>query len=183
MGVTAGVMRCPYKSRSVSVVMDESRFGRLTALVSGVTSRRLAVATAAVGGLALAGQAAAKDDVNAEGKKRGRRGKKGKQGPQGPAGPVSGSDAVLVTEPCTFSVADSSGVGTTDGCTATCANGFVAVGGGFQGPAFIDAIGHVVSSFPTQTGSNPPDGWETTVEYLDFGQSFDVTTYVICLPA
>lgn len=165
--------------------MDDSRFAGLTRMMSGLTSRRLAVATAAVSGLALAGQAAAKEDVNAEGKKRYRRGKKGKQGPQGPqgpAGPVSGADAVLVREPCTFSVATEQEVGSTDGCTATCDNGYVAVGGGFEGPTFIESVGHVMSSFPTQTGTNPPDGWRTVVEYLDFGQEFDVATYVICLP-
>jgi hypothetical protein len=152
--------------------------------MSGLTRRRLAVATAAVSGLAVAGQAAAKDDVNADGKKRIRRGKKGKQGaqgPQGPAGPVSGSDAVLIRENCTFSATEPE-VGATDGCTAACDAGYVAVGGGFEGPGFINSFGHVLSSFPTQTGTNPPDGWRTVVEYVGFGQSFDVTTYVICLP-
>jgi hypothetical protein len=158
--------------------VDDSRFAGLTRMMSGLTSRRLAMATAAVSGLALAGQAAAKDDLNAEGKKRGRRGKKGKQGPQGPAGPVSGSDAVLSQQECPL-VPDV--VGATDGCQATCPDSYVAVGGGYKGPT-IAQLGRVNSSFPLQSGQNPPNGWETQVEYLAVGQGFTLTTYVICLP-
>lgn len=164
--------------------MDESRFAGLTRVVSGLTSRRLAVATAAVSGLALAGQAAAKDGVNAEGKKRYRRGKRGRQGlqgPQGPSGPVSGADAVLVTEVCTLGADNGGEVQSSEGCQALCASGFVAVGGGYQGPTFFSALGRVVASFPLQDGQNPPNGWETSVEYVAIGD-FDVTTYVICLP-
>ncbi|MDQ2651940.1 MAG: hypothetical protein M3Z20_02750 [Chloroflexota bacterium] len=164
--------------------MDESRFAGLTRMMSGLTSRRLAVATAAVSGLALAGQADAKDDVKSEGKKRYRRGKRGKQGaqgPQGPAGPVSGSDAVLVKKTCTLGADNNGELEAVEGCTATCDNGFVAVGGGYEGPTVFEALGRVISSFPTQSGQNPPNGWETRVGYIAIGD-FDVKTYVICLP-
>lgn len=164
--------------------MDDSRFAGLTRMMSGLTSRRLAVATAAVSGLALAGEAAAKKGVDAEGKKRGRRGKKGKkgpQGPQGPTGPVSGSDAVLVTQTCTLGADAGNPVGSAEGCQAVCASGYVAVGGGFQSPTLFSAFARVVGSFPLQSGSNPPNGWETSLEYLAVG-AFDVTTHVICLP-
>ena len=164
--------------------MEETRREPVARLLSGLGSRRMALSAAAVSGLALASQAAAaKSDVSSEGKKRRRRGKRGKQGPSGPSGPPAGAGAVLEKTTCTFSPDDAGDVGASEGCQVPCPSGTVAVGGGFEGPTFIDSIGHVISSYPTQTGQNPPDGWETTIEFLDFGQQFDVTTYVICLPA
>lgn len=161
--------------------MDQSRFARLSTVMSGLGDRRAALTVAAVSGLALASQTvAAKNDARSERKKRRRRGKRGKQGP---AGPAAGAGAVLEKKTCAFNPDDSGDVGTSEGCQAPCPAGHVAVGGGFEGPTFIDAIGHVISSYPTQSGQNPPDGWETMIEFLDFGQQFEVTTYVICLPA
>jgi hypothetical protein len=166
--------------------MDE-----LSRLVAGATSRRLALGVAAAaGGLALAGEAEAKKDASAEKwrRKRGRRGKKGPQGPKGPggptgpSGPVSGADAVLVTHTCTLGAGDGGEVGSAEGCQALCDSGYVAVGGGFQSPGLFAALARVHGSFPLQDGTNPPNGWETSLEYVAIGD-FDVTTYVICLPA
>jgi hypothetical protein len=149
-------------------------------MMSGLTSRRLAVATAAVSSLALAGEAAAKKGVDAEGKKRGRRGKKGKKGPQGPGGPAAGAGATVVRVPCSFS--DSGDPGDTQGCDAPCPAGYVAVGGGYEGPRFIDDLGIMISSFPTQNAQNQPVGWRVRMEYLNLGQEFEISTYAICLP-
>jgi hypothetical protein len=155
--------------------VDDSRFAGLTRMMAGLTSRRLAVATAAVSGLALAGQAAAKDDVNAEGKKRIRRGKKGKQGPQGPQGPASGVGAVMVTETCSL---PGGAIGNTDACVVECPANTVVVGGGFEGPRFIDDLGIMIASHPIEN----PQGWRIQMEYLDLGQTFDIESYAICLP-
>lgn len=155
--------------------MDDSRFAGLTRVMTGLTSRRLAVATAAVSGLALAGQAAAKDDVNAEGKKRYRRGKRGKQGAQGPQGPASGVGAVIVTETCSL---PDGAEGDTVACVVECPPNTVVVGGGFEGPKFSDDLGIMIASNPVES----PQGWRIQMEYLNLGQAFDIESYAICLP-
>jgi hypothetical protein len=180
-------------------VLDESRLDELSRVAAGSTTRRLALGVAAaVGGLALAGEAdAAKKDASAEKwrRKRGRRGKKGKKGPEGPAGPngpsgptgpdgpPAGASVQVVNQACSFPDGDPQNpqVGTTDLCEATCPNGMVAVGGGYKGPRVFDGIGRVISSFPVQNGDDLPVGWATEVEFIQV-LGFNVTTYVICVP-
>ena len=175
-------------------MQDETRLDTLSRLAAGATSRRLALGmAAAVGGLALVGDAeAGKNDASAEKwrRKRGRRGRRGKKGPQGPGGPsgptgpdgpVSGADAVLVEETCTMGTLAQNEVGSAEGCQALCDSGYVAVGGGFKSPGLFSAFARVHGSFPLRDGTNPPNGWETSLEYVAIGE-FDVTTYVICLP-
>ncbi|MFT4039754.1 MAG: hypothetical protein QM692_16350 [Thermomicrobiales bacterium] len=166
--------------------MDQGRFKGVMRVLSGVSSRRMAISGAAISGLALANHVAAKDDVTSEGKKRGRRGKKGKQGPAGatgPAGPLAGSQAVVVSNPCNFGAVASGGEGTTTSCEVDCPTGFVATGGGYRGPAFTNGFGLITGSEPDPNADNQPTGWIVTVEYIDFGQGFDVTAYAVCVPA
>lgn len=178
-------------------MLDESRLEELRRVAAGVTTRRLALGmAAAVGGLALAGDAEAKkNDASAEKwrRRRGRRGRRGKQGPEGPGGPggpsgptgpigpVSGADAVMIPKTCTLGADVQGEVGSAEGCQALCDSGYVAVGGGFRSPGLFSALARVHGSYPLQNGTNPPHGWETSLEYVAIG-SFDVTTYVICLP-
>jgi hypothetical protein len=58
----------------------------------------------------------------------------------------------------------------------------VAVGGGYEGPRFIDDLGIMISSFPTQNAQDEPIGWRVRMEYLDLGQEFEISSYAICLP-
>lgn len=176
-------------------MLDESRLDELSRLAAGVTTRRLALGVAAaVGGLALAGDAdAAKNGVSAERRRRrrGRRGKRGKKGPKGPNGPggpsgptgpdgpPAGASAVVVNEACSFPDA---GVGATDGCEASCPAGYVATGGGYQmGTGFLNSLGRVTASRPAQNGAGLPVGWITNVEYFTI-TGFALTTYAICVP-
>lgn len=176
--------------------MDE-----LSRLVAGVTTRRLALGVAAAaGGLALAGEAdAAKKGASAEKwrRKRGRRGKRGKQGsagpagpdgpngasgPTGPDGPPAGASVVVVNEACIFPDGSPPGsVGATDECVASCPPGYVATGGGYDGPAATD-LARVRSVLPDLNGDDVPVGWTTVVEFLQLPWDFEVTTYVICVP-
>lgn len=175
--------------------MDESRLDDLSRLAAEVTSRRLALGiAAAVGGMALAGDAEAKKDASAEKwrRKRGRRGRRGKKGsegpngpegpsgPTGPDGPPAGASVQVVNEPCTFP--DVGGIGATDGCEASCPAGYVATGGGYQmGANFFDNLGRVTGSRPVQNGDDLPSGWITEVEYFTV-TGFSITTYAICVP-
>lgn len=175
-------------------MLDESRLDELSRLAAGATTRRLALgAAAAVGGLALAGEADAKKDANAEKwrRKRGRRGKKGKKGPAGPEGPngpsgptgpdgpPAGASVVVSPQDCTFPV---DVIGATDGCEASCPPGYVATGGGYKmGAGFLDSVGRVTASRPLQNGDDLPIGWITEVEYLD-AIGFSITTYAVCVP-
>jgi hypothetical protein len=162
-----------------------------------IVSRRTALSVAAASGLALAGQNAARDDLATAKERRGKRGRRGyrghrgkrgsegengQNGPTGPTGPAAGAGAQVVPQTCTINPDAPDQVGDSEGCQALCPAGFVAVGGGYQGPTVIEALGQVVASFPTQNGSGQPNGWQTTIEYLNIGQTFDVTTYAICLP-
>ena len=61
-------------------------------------------------------------------------------------------------------------------------DGYVATGGGYDGPTFIDALGYVRSSYPVLNGDDLPVGWTTVMQFLDTPWTFDVTTYVICVP-
>lgn len=176
-------------------MLDESRLEELSRLAAGVTTRRLALGVAAAaGGLALAGNAdAAKKGASAEKwrRKRGRRGRRGKKGPEGPNGPngpsgptgpdgpPAGASVVVVNEAC--SLPDVIDLGAIDGCEATCPDGYVAVGGGYQGPSVFEDIGHVVATRPVLNGDDLPVGWVTEVEYLRF-LGFNITTYAICVP-
>ncbi|WP_217680705.1 hypothetical protein [Kitasatospora sp. SUK 42] len=63
-------------------------------------------------------------------------------------------------------VVTASAVGT---ATATCPNGFHAVGGGFQGLS-----ADITSSVPV--GGSPPVGWQVTT------LATEVTVYVVCTP-
>ena len=167
----------------------------LSRLVAGVTTRRLALGVAAAaGGLALAGEAdAAKNDANAEKwrRKRGRRGKKGKKGAEGPAGPSgptgpdgppAGASVVVVVETCEFPDGDPSGsIGATDECVASCPSGYVATGGGYDGPPLLD-LARVRSVRPDLNGDNVPVGWTTVVQFIQSPWNIEVTTYVICVP-
>lgn len=176
--------------------MDE-----LSRLVAGVTTRRLALGVAAAaGGLALAGEAdAAKKGASAEKwrRKRGRRGKKGKQGsagpagpegpngpsgPTGPDGPPAGASVVVVQEPCTFPDGTPPGSdGAVDECVASCPSGYVATGGGYNGTS-VTTFSRVRSSYPDLNGDDVPVGWTTEVEFIATPWTFNVTTYVICVP-
>jgi hypothetical protein len=172
-------------------LVEESRLDALSRLTAGSTSRRLALGiAAAVGGLALAGEAEAKKDASAEKwrRKRGRRGRRGKKGrkgpsgppgPEGPSGPPAGASVWVVNEVCDF---PDVGVGARDGCEATCPEGYVATGGGYQmGANFLDSLGRVTASRPVQAGNDLPTGWVAEVEYLDV-TGFSITTYAICVP-
>lgn len=175
-------------------MLDESRLDELSRLAAGVTTRRLALGVAAaVGGLALGGDVtAARNDVNAERRRRGRRGRRGRQGPEGPNGPggptgpdgpPAGSSVVVVTEPCSFPDSDPApGAGVTDACVASCPSGYIATGGGYDGPTFLNALGSVRSSYPVLNGDDLPVGWTTVMEFIQTPWTFDVTTYVICVP-
>lgn len=166
--------------------MDQRRFDGITRLMNGLGSRRMALSAAAISGLALVNEASAKKGVSSEGKKRGRRGKKGSQGPAGPAGPtgpLAGSQAVVVSEPCSFGAVASNAVGSTDVCEVDCPTGYVATGGGYRGPAFTNGFGLVVNSYPDANADDQPTGWIVAAEYIDFGQGFDVTAYAVCVPA
>lgn len=158
--------------------MEQSRFDVVTRLMAGLGSRRTALSVAAASGLALTGQsAAAKGEVGADGKKRGKRGRRGH------SGPLAGANAQVVSETCLLpAVGEEPEIGDVAQCVATCPDGFVAVGGGYEGPKFIDALGIVLASFPDQEAGESV-GWVTQVEFLDVGQEFNVTTYAICLPA
>lgn len=174
--------------------------------LTDLVTRRTALSVAAASGLALAGQNADQDEISAASERRGKRGRRGYRGhrgkrgtgetgqtgqtgatgatgPAGPTGPAAGANAQVFTQPCTINPDPSDQVGDNEVCQAPCPAGFVAVGGGYQGPTVIEALGQVVSSFPSQNGSGQPDGWITTIEYLDVGQSFSLTTYVVCLPS
>lgn len=177
-------------------VLDESRLDELSRLAVGTTTRRLALGVAAaVGGLALAGEAdAAKKGVSAEKwrRRRGRRGRRGKNGPEGPAGPdgpsgptgpdgpPAGASVVVVPQDCVFP--DVVALGATDACQASCPDGYVATGGGYQmGTGFFDSIGRVTASRPDQNGDDLPVGWTTEVEYFTL-IGFALSTYAICVP-
>lgn len=175
-------------------MLDESRLDELSRLVAGSTTRRLALGmAAAVGGLALAGDAEAKkNDASAEKwrRKRGRRGRRGKQGPNGPegpngpsgptgpSGPPAGASVTVNTQDCSFT---NGPPGATEGCEAPCPDGYVATGGGYQMGDGFHSIGRVIASRPVQNGQDQPIGWATDVEF--FGAvGFDISTYVICVP-
>jgi hypothetical protein len=165
--------------------MEQARFDIVRKFTTHLGSRRSALAVAAASGLALTGHStSAKDNgVAADGKKRGRRGKRGKRGHTGPSGPPSGADVQIISETCLLPAeGETPQVGDVAECVAACPDGFVASGGGHQGPTFIDALGFLRSSFPDQQGGSPV-GWVTQVEFLDIGQEFNVTTYAVCLPA
>ncbi len=163
--------------------MAQSRDSIVDRIMTRLGNRRSALSAAslaAVGSLGLGNLSARAADVSADGKKRGRRGKRGKQGP---AGPPSGANATVVTETCDVGgPGQGLEVGDTAPCEAVCDDGFVAVGGGFVGPTVIDALGQVVATRPNAE-NGAATGWETTVEFIDLGQSFSITTYVVCLPA
>jgi hypothetical protein len=172
--------------------VDETRLDELSRLAAGPTSRRLALGlAAAVGGLALAGDAEAKKNgASAEKwrRKRGRRGRRGKKGPKGPSGPSgptgpsgppAGASVVVEVEECSFP--DVGALGATDGCEAPCKSGYVATGGGYQMGEGLHSIGRVISSRPVLNGQNQPVGWIAEAEYLDV-IGFDITTYAICVP-
>lgn len=161
--------------------MEQARFEMVRKLSTQLGNRRSALAVAAASGLALTGQGAfAKDHgVDAEGKKRGRRGRRGKRGH---TGPPSGANAQMVSEQCLLpAVGETPEIGDIAECVVACPEGFIAAGGGYEGPAFSEALGIVRSSLPDVQG-NTPVGWVTQVEFLDVGQEFNVTTYAVCIP-
>lgn len=176
-------------------MLDESRLDELSRLAAGVTTRRLALGVAAAaGGLALAGEAdAAKKGASAEKwrRKRGRRGKKGSQGPKGPdgpsgptgpGGPPAGASVVVVNEACVFPDGNPAGSeGATDECVASCPSGYVATGGGYDGPPLLD-LARVRSTRPDLNGDNMPVGWTTVVQFIKAPWNIEVTTYAICVP-
>jgi hypothetical protein len=158
--------------------MEPSRFDLVPRLLTRLGSRRTAVAVAAssVAMLAPATSSQAKNDVAADGKRRGRRGKRGRQGPP------AGANAVVVSETCTLpAVGETPEVGDTAECTVLCEEGYVAISGGYSGPTFIDALGYVKGTYPN-SDSGAPTGWITEMQFLELGQEFDVTTYAVCLP-
>lgn len=172
--------------------MDETRLDELSRLAAGPTSRRLALGlAAAVGGLALAGDAEAKKNgASAEKwrRKRGRRGRRGKKGPKGPSGPSgpsgppAGSGIKVVPKECIFPDGDPApNVGVTDECVATCPPGYVATGGGYDGPPLTD-LARVKATMPDLNNDDVPVGWKTVVEFLQLPWDFEVTTYAICVP-
>jgi hypothetical protein len=124
-------------------------------------------------------------------RKRGRRGKKGQKGPEGPngpsgpggptgpGGPPAGASVRVVNETC--SLPNAAELGAIDGCEALCPDGYVAVGGGYQGPSVVDEIGHVVATRPVQNAQEQSVGWVTEVEYLRI-LGFSITTYAVCVP-
>ncbi len=168
--------------------MDRPRFEGVTRLMAQLGTRRTALSLAAASGLAAASlgngsAAAAKDEVSAERKRRGRRGKRGKEGPagpEGPQGPQAGTGAVLVTKVCSVG-GGGFNPGDTAECTATCADGYVATGGGFLEPKFIDELGIVRGSYPATT-DNTPTGWIAQVEFINIGGTFNVTAFAVCAP-
>ncbi len=182
-------------------MQDETRLDTLSRLAAGATSRRLALGmAAAVGGLALVGDAeAGKNDASAEKwrRKRGRRGRRGKKGPQGPGGPggpsgptgpdgpPAGATVEVVTKKCTFPDGNPSSddieIGDTDTCVIACPEGYVATGGGFEG-ASITTLGRVRSSYPDLNNDDLPVGWITVVEFVQTPWEFEVITYAICVP-
>lgn len=193
-----GSAESPRVGAGVYGVLDESRLDELSRLAAGMTTRRLALGVAAAaGGLALAGEAdAAKKGANAEKwrRKRGRRGKKGKKGPQGPEGPngpggptgpdgpPAGASVVVESNACSFPDGNPPGsAGATDECVASCPSGYVATGGGYDGPPLTD-LARVRSTLPDLNADDVPVGWTTVVEFLKTPWTFNVTTYVICVP-
>ena len=167
--------------------MHHPRFDGVARMMAQMGTRRTALSLAAVSSLAAASlgsnSASAKDEVSAERKRRGRRGKRGKEGPagpEGPQGPPAGASAVLATEVCTVGGAGFD-PGDTAECTASCADGHVATGGGFLEPKFIDELGIVRGSYPATT-DDTPTGWIAQVEFINIGQAFNVTAYAVCVP-
>ncbi|MFN8664093.1 MAG: hypothetical protein U0075_19545 [Thermomicrobiales bacterium] len=179
-------------------MLDESRLEELSRLAAGVTTRRLALGVAAAaGGLALAGNAEAKkDEAHSERwrRRRGRRGRRGKKGPEGPNGPSgpsgptgpdgppAGASIIVERQTCSFPDGTPPGSdGATDGCTASCPSGYVATGGGYEGTS-VTTFARVRSTYPDLNGDDVPVGWTTVVEFITTPWTFEVTTYVICVP-
>lgn len=169
--------------------LESSSFDRLTRLIGSSTGRRTALAASAATGLAAltAGTAEAQSPRERiknrlpKGRrgKRGKRGKPGRNGRNGAPGPRAGSGIKVVTQPCD---PEELAAGQSHVCTASCGDGFVATGGGYDVGALLPNLAVVRVSEPALDSNDVPQGWSVQIHaILNFDP--DYTVYAVCIPS
>jgi hypothetical protein len=112
---------------------------------------------------------------------RGPQGKQGKQGKQGNPGTSLGAGIVIANQQCTENPVPAD-LGAQRSCVATCPNGYVATGGGYELGSLFESLAIVRSTGPNPLNGSPT-GWSVGIQFIDVGQQVDYTARALCAPA